>query len=238
MPRFFAEMIDYPAACIEDRASVRHITGPLRRREGDELAIRVGLQGYRARISSVRAGKVMLEIVAEETLRDRCSRSVHLALCLFDVKELEDSLRSVTELGVADIHPVISARSSIRTVTGARFQRWEAIVLEAVKQCERRTIPVLHRPEALPALVRGEARQWGRRLFAHRDAEQALREVQASDAGIVIGPEGGFTEEEIIMMGSDGFVAVSLGGTTLRAVTAAITAVGLLGCESRGYLVE
>jgi len=53
----------------------------------------------------------------------------------------------------------------------------------------------------------------------------------AGDAGIVIGPEGGFTPEEVRLMEADGMTPASLGGTTLRAVTSAIAAVGLLGQE-------
>ncbi|HPI93838.1 MAG TPA: RsmE family RNA methyltransferase [Deltaproteobacteria bacterium] len=231
MPRFFAEIIEFPSACIEDPSSVRHITGPLRRRRGDELAVRVGDQGYRAVITSIRAGKIMLEILSGQNLRDRGGGAVHLGLCLFDLRELEDSLRSVIELGVTDIHPVISTRSSVRAVTAARFSRWHAIVLEAVKQCERKTVPVIHEPVDVQTLVRQESRGWDRRLFAHQDARQVISPVPGHDVGIVIGPEGGFTDEEILMMKAEGFTAVSMGNTTLRAVTAAITAVGILGLK-------
>lgn len=231
MPRFFAEMIDFPVASIGDASSVRHITGPLRRRRGDELAVRVGSRGYRASITSVHAGKIMLEILAEEALQDRCSRTVHLGLCLIDPKDFEDALRPVTELGAADIHPVVSRRSGVRSITSARFSRWQAIVLEAVKQCERKTIPVIHQPVDLHDLVGGASRTWGRKLFAHRDGERDFRAGDERDAGIIIGPEGGFTKEEVLMMEAGGFTAVSMGPTTLRAVTAAVAAVGILGLE-------
>jgi len=232
MPRFFADIIDFPGASIEDPSSVRHITGPLRRREGDELAVRVGDQGYLARISSIRAGRITLELVSEEELRDRCSRAVHLALCLVDLKDFEEALRPVTELGAADIHPVVSRRASVRSVTTARFSRWQAIILEAVKQCERKTVPVIHCPIDLPDLVRGPSRAWGGKLFALRDGGRALSAGDAGDVGIIIGPEGGFTDEEILLMRSAGFAAVSMGRTTLRAATAAVAAVGILGLET------
>lgn len=233
MPRFFAEITDFPAAFVQDASSVRHITGPLRRRRGDELAIRVGNTGYRARITSIHAGKIMLEIMSEETLKDRCGRTVHLGLCLVDLKDFEDALRPVTELGVADIHPLISQRSSVRSITSARFSRWQGIIMEAVKQCERKTTPAIHQPADLEALVRGASQAWGGKLFAHRDGDQVLSAGGAGDVGIVIGPEGGFTDDEILMMRSAGFTAVSMGQTTLRAVTAAVAAVGILGLETR-----
>ena len=233
MPRFFAEMIDFPSAAIEDASSVRHITGSLRRRRGDEVAGRVGTRGYRARITSIHAGKIMLEIIAEDVLRDRCSRTVHLGLSLVDLKDFEDVLRPVTELGVADIHPVISQRSSVRSVTAARFTRWQSIIMEAVKQCERKTIPVIHEPADLPTLVRARFQAWGRKLFAHCDGERTLAAGDDRDVGIIIGPEGGFTDQEVLLMESEGFAAAGMGLTTLRTVTAAIAAVGILGLEAR-----
>lgn len=231
MPRFFADIADFPVASIDDPSSVRHITGPLRRREGDELAVRVGDRGYLARISSIRAGRITLELVSEQELHDRCSRAVHLALCLVDLKDFEEALRPVTELGAADILPVVSRRSSVRSVTTARFSRWQSIILEAVKQCERKTIPVVHRPRDLPELVRGPSQAWGGKLFALRDGDRSLSAGDAGDVGIIIGPEGGFTDEEILLMRSAGFTAVSMGETTLRAATAAVAAVGILGLE-------
>ncbi|HOS96783.1 MAG TPA: RsmE family RNA methyltransferase [Deltaproteobacteria bacterium] len=231
MPRFFAEILNHRSARITDRAAVHHITGPLRRRTGDELAIRVGPQGYRARITGIRKESLLLEILREETLQDRCAGAIHLCLCLFDLRDMEETLRYATELGVTAFHTAVSTRSSVRSITASRMARWHAIVQEAVKQCERRSIPPIHGPLPLEDLVRGVSRQWGLRLFAHRDAVQRVPAGVAGDAGIVIGPEGGFTPEEVRLMEADGMTPASLGGTTLRAVTSAIAAVGLLGQE-------
>lgn len=233
MPRFFAEPAGFPTVLIGDAPSVRHITGPLRRHKGDELAIRIGEQGYRARIMDIRAGRIMLEVIDEETLYDRSGRTVHLGLCLVDPKDFDDVLRPLTELGVADIIPVVSQRSRARPITPARHSRWRSIVLEAVKQCERRTVPVIHEPVRLETLVLRVSRSWSRRLFAHKDGEPVLCAQDERDVGIVIGPEGGFTGEEVLMLEAGGFMAVSMGHTTLRAVTAAITAMGVLGLETR-----
>lgn len=229
MPRFFAEITHPPQAVIRGKAA-HHITGPLRKKEGDELRIRDGARGYLARITSIRSGEIVLEILCDEDLSDRCSAHLHLAMCLVDFRDMEEAIRYATELGVAQIHPVIAGRSNIRFVSDARFERWQAIVTEAVKQCERKTLPRLCRPEPLEAFIRGACRLWGgERLVALKGAERSISDHRQPDVGILIGPEGGFTPDEQAMILQEGFMPVSLGDTTLRAVTAAIAALSILG---------
>lgn len=230
MPRFFAEIDRFPVAFIGGRDSIRHILGPLRKKRGDEIAVRIGNQGYRARISSVASDKILLDILAEDTLRDRSPAIIHLALCLIDLKDLDDTIRSTTELGVSHIHPVISARSNVRTVTEARLARWDSIIMEAIKQCDRMTIPLIHQPLSLEAFLSSEAALSGTRLVAHKDARHSLLEYRGRDCLILIGPEGGLSGDELDMLAARGFIAVGMGNTTLRATTAAISAVAILGC--------
>jgi len=229
MPRFFAEITRFPAARIIGREVVHHITGSLRKRRGDEIAIRVGTQGYRAKIASIDKEQILVDVLVEEALLDRGDRVIHLAMCLIEMKDFEDAVRSVTELGVLDIHPVISSRSSIRVVTDARYARWQVIILEAVKQCGRKTIPLIHQPEALDIFLRAIPHIWGKKLVADKDAHSTISENRGDDVGILIGPEGGFSPEELEMIRYSGFLPVSLGNTTLKATTAAVAAVSILG---------
>ena len=229
MPRFFAEITHYPIAAIKGKAAIHHITGPLRKRIGDEIPIRDGAKGYRARISSVQPHQIILEIVRIEDLSDRSSTHVHLAICLVDFKDMEDIIRYATELGVADIHPIVAGRSNTRVISDTRQERWQAIVLEAVKQCERKTLPCLHGAERLDRFIYGPCRQWGERLVALQGSNHPISEFNAQDVGILIGPEGGFTPEERDMILQEGLTPVSLGNTTLRAVTAVIAALSILG---------
>jgi len=230
MPRFFAEIEHFPVAVIHGRDSVHHIAGPLRKRPGDELAIRIGITGYRARITSLVPDRIRLEILDEETLQDRSTLMIHLAMCLIDFKDFEETIRSATELGVSEIFPVVSARSNIRGVTEARRARWESIILEAVKQCDRKTLPLLHQPMPLDAFLSEASLPGLTRLFAHKDAPESLQVYRGRDCVILIGPEGGLSPDDVALLNVHGYIPVCLGNTTLRATTAAITAVGILGC--------
>jgi 16S rRNA (uracil1498-N3)-methyltransferase len=237
MPRFFAEITQFPVAVIKGRDIVHHITGSLRKRRGEEIAIRVGTKGFGARITSIGSEEILVYIIDEEVLQDRSNTIMHLAMCLFDMKELEDAIRSATELGVSCIYPVISSRSNIRSVTEARYARWQTIILEAVKQCERMTIPSIQRPVSLDAFIHDISHRWDTRLVAHKGAQHSLLKYLGNNVGILIGPEGGFSSEEFRMITNSDYIAVSLGNTNLRATTAAITAVSILGM-SRGMFTE
>jgi 16S rRNA (uracil1498-N3)-methyltransferase len=229
MPRFFAEITRFPIAIIVGRGAVRHITGPLRKRRGDEVAIRVGNQGFQARISSIGSEEILLDIIVEEALQDRSTARVHLAMCLFDLKDLDDAIRCTSELGVSSICPVISSRSNIRSITEARFARWQAIILEAVKQCDRMTTPIIHRPVSLDTFICEASTLWGTRLVAYKEAQHSILEYRGNDCCILIGPEGGFSSEELRAITQGGFIPVRLGNTILRSTTAAICAISILG---------
>ncbi|MGC9324499.1 MAG: RsmE family RNA methyltransferase [Desulfomonilia bacterium] len=227
MPRFFADMLDSTQAVIK-AGDARHILGPLRMKVGDEVPIRDGEQGFRAKIIAVRRGQVVLEIMSREHLFERGSSRVRLAMGLIALKDMDDVIRFATELGVADIHPVVSSRSNIKEISKARARRWDGIAREAVKQCQRRSIPVIHEAEPLETLIDQRARTWKTRLVARQGAARSIFSYRGDDVGVLIGPEGGFTPDELGRIEKAGFTPVSLGDITLRSVTAAITAVGVL----------
>lgn len=207
---------------------VHHITGPLRRGLGDELAFRVDEQGYMGKITAVSSRGISLEILYEQELHDRGQAHVHLGVSLIDLKEMDLLIRGVTELGVAEIHPVIAERSNVRDIRDKRSERWRGIVCEAIKQCERKSIPIIHEPMALEALLEKAAPSWGSRLVALASSERSLLEMRSPQAGILIGPEGGFSPREAQAILAAGFTPVHMGRTTLRTATAAVAAVGIL----------
>jgi 16S rRNA (uracil1498-N3)-methyltransferase len=227
VPRFFAHMDDSGRAVVTGK-DVHHITGPLRKGIGDELAIRVGEQGFAGRITAVGVRGISLEIISEQELLDRGPAKVHLGLSLIDLKEMDYLIRGITELGVSEIHPVVAERSNVRDIRDKRSDRWRGIVLEAVKQCERRTVPVLHEPLAMGEFLERAAPSWGSRLVALPLSDLPLHEAKASEVGILIGPEGGFSPGERDLILSSGFTPVHMGRTILRTVTAAVAAVGIL----------
>jgi 16S rRNA (uracil1498-N3)-methyltransferase len=227
MPRFFAEIHPDGEAFITGR-DVHHVLRTLRRKAGDELPVRDHEQGYLARITHVSPERIGLEVLSREELSDRGSRRVRLGMALIDLKDMNDLIRTVTELGVAEIHPVVCARSNVRDIGAKRLERWRQIVLEAIKQCERRSIPEVFEPLTLEEFLDRTAPGWPCRLVASLRAETPVSECLGPDTGILIGPEGGFPDTEMERILAAGFIPVSMGKTILRACTAAAAATAVL----------
>ena len=196
MPRFFAELEDADSAVITG-GDARHIQGPLRKKIGDELSVRDRVKGYMARITSISPQKIGLKITSSQELYERGTTRVHLGMSLIDMKDMDLLIRAVTELGVTGMHPLIAERSNIRTVSDSRRDRWNTIVTEAVKQCERRVIPRIHEPLPLKDFIHSPVSSWEMRVVASQGAEVPLHECRAQETCVLIGPEGGFSPAEM-----------------------------------------
>jgi 16S rRNA (uracil1498-N3)-methyltransferase len=173
---------------------------------------------------------------------------VRLALfvCLAQREKFEWILQKCTEAGAASFTPVISSRSRVqdREEVEKKRERWEKIVREAAEQCERGCEPELHPP--LPfeiacqqvvqdqrlALIPWEGERFSPNPRSLRQVVSDLprpgESSQAPKVAVFIGPEGGFSEEEIALARRHGIVTVSLGPRILRMETAAMIATALV----------
>ena len=232
MPRFFAEILEQGRAIIKGK-DVAHIKGSLRMGVGDRILIRDNAMGYGGIISSVVHDSITVDIEGETPLVDRSTRTVRLAIGIVALKDMDTIVRFVTELGVSEIIPVMASRSNIPSISKKRYDRWQLIIMEAVKQSERRTVPTLHNALGMADFVRLASARWPSRFFGHKGCEFSLADITHDDVGIIIGPEGGFTANEIKVLSDNAFRAVNMGRTTLRSITAAITAASILGTSAR-----
>jgi len=169
-----------------------------------------------------------VDVEVGDLLPSRESRlEVTLAAALIAPDKYELVLQKGCELGVARFVPVMTARVETRPerILG-KLERWERILLEATKQCGRATLPVLEAPRDFDQLIDSET---GIVVFdADCEAEPwpspPLRRVT-----LVVGPEGGLTQEEVDRARRSGAAVCSLGPRRLRAETASITAITLAG---------
>ena len=152
-----------------------------------------------------------------------------LAPALLKGTKMDLVIEKATELGVRRIAPILS-RHAIGQ--GARLERWRRIAVAAAKQSGRTDVPVVNGPVLLGELVR--AAWGGLRLIAwegERDVPLATLPPAAPAVVVVVGPEGGFADDEIADARAHGFVTVTLAPRVLRAETAAITVAAL--CQHR-----
>jgi len=206
----------------------------LRLRSGEHLVLFDGSgQEWAVELKSVGA-KGLTAVVVQEVPAPPEPR-VHLTLlaCLLKEPRFELLLEKATELGVAEIVPVVARRSVVRPwKEGAKQERWRRIVIEATEQCERARPPELHPPVPLPQALR---RAEGLRIVPWEEERsqglgQLLRGLREPprQVSLLVGPEGGLEPQEVEMARQCGFAVVTLGPRILRAETAALVACALV----------
>ena len=154
--------------------------------------------------------------------------SLTLALPLLRGDRSEEVVEAVTQLGVARLLPYVSTRSVVRALGDAKRERWERIARESAETARRGEAPAIGAvrtwDELFDVLPRPIVVAW------EGERELRLRDALPKDAGalsLVVGPEGGLTDDEIALARSREAVLVSLGQRNLRAETAAIAAVAV-----------
>ncbi len=178
-----------------------------------------------------RVGARVAEAVVLSTHRPRRESPLDLVLApaLLKGSKMDLVIEKAVELGVRRVAPIAS-----RHTLGAasRAERWRRIALAAAKQSGRTSVPAIDDPSPLGQLVRAP---WpGLRLIAWEgEHEQPLGGLPVSAEAVVIlvGPEGGFAEDEVQDARAHGFTSITLAPRVLRAETAAITAAVL--CQHR-----
>lgn len=226
--RAFVEVIEAAAGetIVLDRDESHHLIRVSRAREGEpvELFDRRG-KHVLARVVDPSRDAAVLSIGEPLPGREPESR-VTVGLALIQPEKFELVLQKATELGAWRFLPVISSRSEVPAdrIAGKR-QRWEKIVLEAVKQSGRTVIPEIGDPvEFIDAIAVEDAI-----LF---ESENESPKVPAGKSStLLIGPEGGWSEEELTMARSKNVAIRKLGPRRLRAETAAIAALTLIQAE-------
>ena len=185
------------------------------------------------------------EVAAHTTTGTVLERSVtagepgiHLTLvvCLTQREKFEWILQKGTELGAAEFQPVISSRSLVQKGDDAKMERWQRILKEAAEQCGRGRIPLINKPVKWEACMKG-VHPGSLNLILWEEEEQAgFRQViqqnrEKTGFSLLIGPEGGLTEDEVLSARGAGFIPVSMGRRILRMETAAIAAAAVVMYE-------
>jgi 16S rRNA (uracil1498-N3)-methyltransferase len=232
-PRFYN-----PSAALGERVrfpadAARHARDVLRLRVGAEVRLFDG-QGHEftAQLVTVGRGEVSASISA--ALIPRAESPLHLTLAVAPLKGglMDLVIQKATELGVAEIWPLLSTRADTEgrpALQGARQERWTRIACAAAEQCGRARVPRIGAALTLQAVI--DLQVDGRRLFCAEGGAAPCADSgrpRPQRALCLVGPAGGWTPAEAAELAQRGFESVSLGPRTLRAETAAIAAVALL----------
>jgi 16S rRNA (uracil1498-N3)-methyltransferase len=227
----------HSAALIGGNA--RHLAVVLRARVGQEFAIACGGLLRRGSVTSVSPARV--EFALGDELPSATVHSITLLVSIFKFDRMEWALEKCTELGATRIVPAIAQRTDKHLVAAAakRVERWRRIIREAAQQARLLVPPEI----AAPCKLRTAIDAFGSDVnivLAESERDTALSEVvQPSDllAGITlaVGPEGGWSPEELKLFHEHGWHSASLGSSILRAETAAIAALAVVvaACAKR-----
>ena len=209
----------------------RHAARVLRKKPGDEILVVDGEGGwFRMRLETVRKNNVEGAVVEER--RDVGEPGYRLTVGMALLKNtgrFETFLEKAVELGVAAIVPLVTARTEKGRLKKARA---ENILVAAMKQSERSCLVRLEEPTDVRVWLEEKGgRTAVQALICHETAasDQSIYRAlagrpDASRIEVLVGPEGGFSEDEVTLAEKAGFAPVSLGPRRLRAETAALTA--------------
>ncbi|MBW1741236.1 MAG: 16S rRNA (uracil(1498)-N(3))-methyltransferase [Deltaproteobacteria bacterium] len=238
MRRFFLDrekiLSDRPTLAGPD---VKHIRTVLRLKPGDEIFLfdGEGLE-YRARITDSTPDAIILSVMEQSPSITESPVQITIGQALLKARSMDRIVRQVTELGIYAFIPVCAERSVPRPEPGRwaeKEKRWERIARESLKQCGRSQIPRLGPPVSFKTLV-GTSKAYDLRIIFHHGKAGLKSRPYPWDTGdmrrvlALIGPEGGFTPEEVKLALEWGFARVSLGPRILKADTAAVAACAIL----------
>ena len=239
--RFYAPTAGAPDEIVElPEEEVQHLTRVLRLKPGDAVRVFNGRgDEFDGVVEEISKAVVRIKLGAPRGAAQEAGVSITLAQAVLKGDRMDDVVRDAVMMGVAAIQPVITTRAEVSRAAlerGHRRDRWERIAISSAKQSGRAVVPVVLPPcdfgELTPALTAMRLPNPALMLVEPGASPDvvALSEMDAAvpkEATILVGPEGGWTPDEI-ERGSDACRLVTLGGRTLRADAMAIVALAAL----------
>lgn len=221
--RFFIDADLASGSALMLSRDEQHHAHVVRVREGEEVEV---FNGRGASFAAKYFSSGSLQLMAPAP--DREARgALHLAMAIINLDKFDIVLQKATELGVRSIIPLITERVEIRRERYlGKAERWRKIVFEAVKQSGRSVIPVVDEPAPFGEVVKRE----GLKIVFDADSEPATGQP-GTPTILFIGPEGGWSENELRLARAHGCAFERLGTRRLRAETAAIVATALVSAR-------
>jgi 16S rRNA (uracil1498-N3)-methyltransferase len=197
----------------------------LRLRDGDKFIVMDGMgKWWLARLQGEQG-----EVLEPLEVKTELPVAITLMMALPKGNGFDEIVRCCTELGVISITPILSDRTLLNP-SHQKLERWQRIASEAAEQSERAVVPTILQPVAFNTAIKETTATHRYICEARRDyphLQQVINKT-ANEIIIAIGPEGGWTNQELEIAIASGFQPISLGRRILRAVTAPIVAISLI----------
>ena len=237
MNRFYVD----PSAIGESRAvitgdDVAHISKVLRLKIGDSIALCDGKGNqWTAEISEITKKEVTVTLGERTDMETEPRCKITLYQGIQKAGKLETVIQKGVELGVCAFVPFDCERAVAKPWSGedAKQERYQRVALEAAKQCGRGVLPTVEAPIGFDALCKRLKNHQKAILFWEEETQRSLKDAlrtgeRFEDVAVVIGPEGGISPREAMMLADAGAVSVSLGKRILRTETAGPAAAAMI----------
>ncbi len=230
MPRFFKN--DFKEFPFIEGADALHIGKSLRMRVGEELTV-CDTKGtdFLCKISNITADRVDFEVIAETPTLSEPSIAVTLFQCMPKSDKMDSVVKQSVELGVHEIVPVISSRCVSlpdRKSGTKKVERWQKIASEAAGQSGRGILPKVGNIISFKEMLKG-IQSFDTSVIFYEKGGIALKMLEFSGkVAIIVGPEGGFSENEVDAVENAGGRVCTLGKRILRTETAPLAALSAI----------
>ncbi|AMM24766.1 16S rRNA (uracil(1498)-N(3))-methyltransferase [Variovorax sp. PAMC 28711] len=237
MPRFHCAIpLSAGTSLALPPGAARHVQ-VLRLQPGDAITLFDGAGGeYNATVERMGRSDVDVVVGAHHAVEREAARAVHLAVGMPANERMDWLVEKATELGVASIQPLMTAHGVLR-LAGERADKkrahWEAIAIASCEQCGRNRVPAIHPVRPFAGWLATADDSHARLILSLADGTASVTEVAATlgerSVQVLSGPEGGLSPGEEKDAVARGFAPLTLGPRVLRAETAALSTLILLG---------
>ncbi|TKB47127.1 16S rRNA (uracil(1498)-N(3))-methyltransferase [Thalassotalea mangrovi] len=238
---YLAEPLTNDATVSLSDDAFGHVIRVLRLKEGDAITVFNGDgDEYLATLINVSKKRADIKVVEKIRVANESPLHLHLGQVISRGDRMDFTLQKSVELGVSEITPLFSERCGVK-LSGERLQKriaqWQKIVVAACEQSGRAIVPKVNDARNIEEFLQQDT--MALKINLHPRAEHSIIGLPVKDLALehenrvrlLIGPEGGLTEEEISQASTEGYQEVLLGPRVLRTETAALTAITALQCR-------
>ena len=243
MPHFFIESKnkEKDLITINDTENYRHIAKALRARVGEKLLLIDENQiQYETIIKNITSSEIICEIQNSYPSTRDLDFDLYLAQSPLRSDAQLTIMEKATELGVRAVYPIITDNCALnKSILEKKYEKWQKVMYEASKKCERAIVPTCFEPTTLEKVLKENFDKI--LVLAERSTEISLKQYLAQNpikkcekVLAIIGPEGGFSQNEFAYFKSKNLPLISLGDLILKAETAVIVTLGDIIYEYQG----
>ena len=235
MHRFYhPNPLDLNQIIILDEFSSHHALHVMRVKVDDFLILFNG-DGfeYRGRVSDINKKTINIEILSKEKNNNESPININLFQSISSNEKMDMVIQKATELGVSSIQPIFTSRSTVKLSLDRikkRLIHWRQVSISACEQSGRSKIPTIKSPIGFDRFVEGITTN-SLNLLLHPDNSKEssnLPNKYSGDINIFIGPEGGFSQDEVLLLKKQNCINIQLGSRILRTETAPLAIIAIL----------